>query len=707
MKHINILLIIISLCIYRQLSFAQGWSHVNPIPTAMDIKAISFPSIDTGYISDGIYVFKTTDAGENWQKLDIYFTTFATTLYDLEFIDTNKGFILSYNRIYTTSDGGRTWSYQMLDPYYNKLYFRTDLVGYIYGVSDRMLKTEDGGVSWSPVIGNSDDFTISDLEFVNDSIGYAVTLYSYTRSLRKTTDGGLHWSEPITGFNFSLTSISILSEEEIFVGGYIQAYGPPYNVYIYHSTDGGNSWMQLNMGTVSNAPFSAFDIHFFNELEGYVGNKVHLYTTTDGGINWQYFNMLSLFPEGCNVTNMSWPDIEHGFVAGNDGLLAHTTDTGGSYVSMSDGFTTDIKSVFFSDTLHGFIAGIDNTDPVIKQTFDGGFTWTPCFMDTASVMTGIYFTDALNGLATAGERLFATSDGGYTWSTRYINMQDEYFKFLSFPHPNYLYAISEDHVSFSSDSGYSWSDITPGEDFVGSYIDFPDSLTGYIADVDNALLKTTNGGLTWQPVFSLEYGEEIYCIDFYNAEHGALAARSGTRITHDGGLTWSSTPAWYVFPDYVKMIDTNVVFLVGEQGNTGITRNGGDTFTFQPYSSYYGNSFSMQFLDEFHGYVVDDNGFFEIFNAFTNIVSTPQINVSTKPFFYPNPVVNTIIFTEEAITRSGRNTRISIYSIDSQLQITTDLGTKSELDVSSLSRGTYIIILSNDKEYKVQKFVKI
>jgi hypothetical protein len=43
----------ISLVLIMLLSYAQGWTLQNPLPTFQNILDVSFPSVDTGYIVGG------------------------------------------------------------------------------------------------------------------------------------------------------------------------------------------------------------------------------------------------------------------------------------------------------------------------------------------------------------------------------------------------------------------------------------------------------------------------------------------------------------------------------------------------------------------------------------------------------------------------------------------------------------------------------
>jgi hypothetical protein len=75
---------------------------------------------------------------------------------------------------------------------------------------------------------------------------------------------------------------------------------------------------------------------------------------------------------------------------------------------------------------------------------------------------------------------------------------------------------------------------------------FPSSQVGYIGGADSLLLKTTDGGTTWNQVsFSginfLPGGEDFVELDFITDEIGyaTVGPNTGTYRTGDGGLTWT------------------------------------------------------------------------------------------------------------------------------------------------------------------------
>ncbi len=227
----------------------------------------------------------------------------------------------------------------------------------------------------------------------------------------------------------------------------------------------------------------------------------------------------------------------------------------------------ELKSVHFVSADQGWVAGGKNAlqGGVIYHTKDGGKTWELQVGDPASSdrsFDHVSFVDATHGFAVQGStgsthKLFATSDG-QNWV-------------LSGTVPEHRYA------SF-----------------------FTTPTTGFVADPARRILRTTDGGKKWQPVFTGRIKAEIAGltreVDFYThsihfpspsvgyAIGGPLPQDSGNVLakTEDGGATWT---AWVVLPgesaseSSIWFVDPNTGVFRAKDGKMFRTSDGGKTWT--------------------------------------------------------------------------------------------------------------------------------
>lgn len=161
-----------------------------------------FSSSNICYISSGIYVWKSTDGGNNFDSVYNfnYPTNRENTIY---FQNDVKGWIIRNDSLYKTNDGGFTWSF-VLSPQNTSfvpgcLQFLDNNKGYVITGKD-LYTTDNGGITFSKIYSFNTDASI-DMSFVSASTGFVST----GSRIYKTTNGGINWSSVV-----ELTTNSII-----------------------------------------------------------------------------------------------------------------------------------------------------------------------------------------------------------------------------------------------------------------------------------------------------------------------------------------------------------------------------------------------------------------------------------------------------------------------------------------------------------------
>jgi photosystem II stability/assembly factor-like uncharacterized protein len=118
----------------------------------------------------------------------------------------------------------------------------------------------------------------------------------------------------------------------------------------------------------------------------------------------------------------------------------------------------------------------------------------------------------------------------------------------------------------------TWYEIATGTTKKLNTINFPSSDIGYIGGNDSLLLKTTDGGETWNPVnytgvTFYPSGEHIVNLKFVSETVGYMAVGpySGTYKTTDGGSTWNvvTTSGSLCFNEGLYFFDEQNGFIAG------------------------------------------------------------------------------------------------------------------------------------------------
>jgi hypothetical protein len=153
----------------------------------------------------------------------------------------------------------------------------------------------------------------------------------------------------------------------------------------------------------------------------------------------------------------------------------------------------------------------------------------------------------------------------------------------------------DEQVYRTEDGGLTWTPLFTGNEpwRCGGGLQavaFVDASRGWVA-ARGQLLRTTDGGTTWQSVNAFR---GTAAIDFVDAQHGWRVRRyedyaliEGTR---DGGATWEMLrrASTYYSPGYrvVDFVDASEGWVAGDQGMVLYTRDGGATWSEGWFSDY-------------------------------------------------------------------------------------------------------------------------
>lgn len=309
------------LCLAAAVS-AQEWSQLT---TNYDssLYNVSFVNTDVGYASgDHGKVLKTTNGGNSWVTLN---TGINQGLASVQFVDplvgyAASGFYNDYCSMVKTIDGGNSWTPVSLPAGKTAggMWFQDADRGF-YAWADDLFgssvigRTLDGGASWDTVYAGSD--WISYFYFVDENTGFA----SVTNGgMLKTTDGGASWTlHAVPGSSWN-SGVYFIDENIGFVGG-----GPPNPAYtMYKTTDGGLGWAQIE-----SAPTMIFKIDFADENIGYaltVGTSGAgtLIKTIDQGDTW----LVEETPVG-DLRGVTFLNANLGFAVGENGVILRYSDT--------------------------------------------------------------------------------------------------------------------------------------------------------------------------------------------------------------------------------------------------------------------------------------------------------------------------------------------------------------------------------------------
>lgn len=283
-------------------------------------------------------------------------------------------------------------------------------------------------------------------------------------------------------------------------------------------------WQIINSGTTSY--MSA--VFFNNESTGYAGgNSGYLAKTTNGGLNWTVQTTgISGF-----VREIEFVDYNTGYFCGDNGALRKTTNGGLNWIALSPGVSVTIYSI--SAPSLNILYACTNQGIVIKST-DGGNTFTNLNVSTNSLLAMDFSSPDTGYVSGQGGVAYKTNNGGLNWTALNLSTVNNSWG---------IHALNNNIFFISANYGTIRKSTNGGATITSSYAEganlntifFATKMIGYAGGTGGALIKTVNGGLTWETM-NAGTTQSIEDIHFVNAKTGYAVGGSGLIMkTTDGG----------------------------------------------------------------------------------------------------------------------------------------------------------------------------
>lgn len=266
------------------ITFDSIW--LSPTGTTYNLEEIFFTDIDTGFLGGRTnnvneLLLKTVDNGTTWT--DITPNPSANEpITGISFLNGMEGYVTNGFFLYSTTDGGTTWSIDSLPFYATDIRFTSLSTGFASGNSQLssdgvVMKTTNGGQTWTQLLIATDPdlfmSILSKLDRVNASVIYTNLLYT--------------------------------------------------NI-LYRSINNGASWVSLVVDSVSHIA----DFDFISLDTGHIVSwDGEIFVTYDGGISWtlEYATEWGFYGPSVFLRSIAFIG-EEGYVCGSNGLIKRHED---------------------------------------------------------------------------------------------------------------------------------------------------------------------------------------------------------------------------------------------------------------------------------------------------------------------------------------------------------------------------------------------
>jgi len=257
-----------------------------------------------GYMEDTTCIYKFTPS-HIWYRLPMQNFMYPTKMTCIAALDSNRAWVgTDDGKIYHTTNGGFNWI-QIYSfggsGFINDIKFsqQNKLVGYANsdppngtGTPFKILKTTNGGINWleyGPVLTAGYNGAARSSS-VTDANHYWFGLSNSSSNVPRiayTSNGGLNWNVRSISYNSGfLYPVEMMSNSLV---GYCSALNY-FPVYLFKTTDGGNSWgnaytvpVEANWG-VSSIKHVAGTYNWYFSTESMM--NVPIYKSTNNGLTW-------------------------------------------------------------------------------------------------------------------------------------------------------------------------------------------------------------------------------------------------------------------------------------------------------------------------------------------------------------------------------------------------------------------------------------
>ncbi|MFA5107377.1 MAG: hypothetical protein WC497_03585 [Patescibacteria group bacterium] len=291
--------------VFRSTNRGESWEQKVFVET-LKKKTITIGNVDVRKLlfdpqnSDTLYagtnghgLFKTTNSGDQWQKLSLA----ANQITSLDINPKNTGtlYAASGRNLYRSVDGGENWKVvytedRAEDVVYNVVVDPFEpLRIYVSNDAGGVFKSYDGGDSWQKIYWFKKAVSLVRLSPRDSRIVFAAV--NDDAGLYISLDGGENWTsqaEALKAFGKNGKNI----HDIVFDPNKPQTLYLATDYGLLKSNDEGQSWEAMKTLLNFNTPISLVAVNPLNSNQIYHTDQSVLYRSDDGGFNWSTLRTL-------------------------------------------------------------------------------------------------------------------------------------------------------------------------------------------------------------------------------------------------------------------------------------------------------------------------------------------------------------------------------------------------------------------------------
>src|SRR3954451_5736661 len=495
------------------------------------VSSLAFPSATVGYLLLGNgNVLRSSDSGKTWSRRTAVPGTPATSEAsriapsDIQFTSIDTGFASTTGGdVYYTTDSGSTWTPVLQEPVsIRDLEFPTANVGYAVGAAPVALKTTDGGATWRELGLPEDTPDVARISCSGTDICVAVTTDG--DRLLRTVDGGASWTR-VNPTSKKLAAVGLASATRAVAVGEAGT--------TVASDDAGRTFATLG----GDLPGTFTGVKAQSDRVAYAfGEGGALARTIDGGATWSEIDAAT----SDDLRDVSYVSLNIGFALDAVGQLLRTDNSGESWQILNTGTARAPNAVVALDSKHVLLVGPLGAR---RSFDGGQSFRTVTAKAVRRSPLGAVDHVGQTVIAYGATRIVLSRDGGRAWRgvgrpSKKTRIQD-----IDFVTKNTAFLLDQNGRLWRTlDAGKTWGERPATGTEVGYDVSFSDERHGFLSvtefgdDDHGFVLHTADAGKTWEPQLIAQERAADGGISAPGAQVGyALTRANHLLATHAGG----------------------------------------------------------------------------------------------------------------------------------------------------------------------------
>ena len=468
--------------------------------------------------------------------------------------------------------------------------FADSMIGYVTDICHGEFRTTDGGFNWIKTANSGSNISL--VTFGTTQIGWKLGIGGFY----KTSNAGSSWSfmgGPFWGGG-EFSKMFALNQNQLWV--LKSSYYDGSGAGIWHTSNGGTSWVTVNTGLQSTNQNQVFyyDLKMSTSGIGFIiGSEYKPQTNSREGIILKTVDMgqtwsVTKYPEE-RLKKLLFISDNEWVVLGNQGDLYNnnitiqrkTTDAGNSWTISSpltdyatnsnfyDAIYAPSKDVIYMFATFGFYKSIDRGATYQKVTTEMDVQVSEIVFDSRPINNESQL--GLAWLKWNTKPYLITYDGGQTWNKKSLPQSIGYIWLVGIAEEVIYMIAGQDKLYKSIDFGETWNQLNVPVYYSGLQALHVYNKNVLVLNAYKNLVSTTDGGNSW--ILGPTLGNvslkataisEPGFIVAVGAYYDSLGEKGCFFNSSDFGLSWHLFDTDNEMKD-LTMVDEQIGFALGEK----------------------------------------------------------------------------------------------------------------------------------------------